>query len=113
MPRAGARGSSARIAASPSTRSGSRAVAPVELGAQDVEPALDHAAEVGQVDLLLLGVGPELADLGERQALQPLEVVLGQDAVDAAVARTGRRRRVLDAHRLLLRQCDQDAHRRR
>ena len=64
-------------------------VPPAELSANDVHAALQEPANVGQVDLLLLGLVPQRAHLGQRLLAQRGEVVLGQDAVDAPGARHG------------------------
>ena len=44
------------------------------LGADEVDPALQEPADVGEVGLLLLGVVPELAHLVERELVEVVEV---------------------------------------
>src|SRR3954469_7513834 len=56
------------------------------LGAQDVEAALQQPARVGEVDLLLVGVGPADAQLLEVDALDVLDEGGGENAVDPAAA---------------------------
>jgi hypothetical protein len=65
---------------------GRAALAVVELGADDVHPALDETADVGEVDLLLLGLVAQHTDVGERRFDEAREVVLGEHAVDPAGA---------------------------
>jgi hypothetical protein len=53
------------------------------LGPQDVDPAVDQAAGVGLVRLLLLGLVAQRAQLGQRQTPHVGQVVLGEHPVDA------------------------------
>src|SRR4051812_32601750 len=59
---------------------------PGQLRPQDVEPTLQHAAQVGKVGLLLLGLAAHHPHLLEWQARQPLEVVLREHPVDPPVS---------------------------
>ena len=54
----------------------------LEVGVDDVQPALDQPAEVGQGHLRLLALGAHGPDLVERPGVDAVEVGAGQNAVE-------------------------------